>query len=119
MNLDVSPAERDFRERARTWLAEHCPREQPPEDPRGARQFELAWQALQFEGGWAGVSWPAEYGGLGLSLIEQLIWYEEYALAGAPAQRACFVGLRHARSHPHPARHARAEGTASAGDTAG
>jgi alkylation response protein AidB-like acyl-CoA dehydrogenase len=96
MNLDVSPAERDFRDRARTWLAEHAPREQPPADPRGAQQFELAWQALQFEGGWAGVSWPVEYGGGGLSLAEQLIWYEEYALAGAPAPRTTFVGLRHA-----------------------
>ncbi|HXY43879.1 MAG TPA: acyl-CoA dehydrogenase family protein [Acidimicrobiales bacterium] len=96
MNLDVSPAERDFRERARTWLLEHVPRDSPPEDPRAAQQFELAWQALQFEAGWAGVSWPVEYGGLGLSLTEQLIWYEEYALAGAPPPRACFVGLRHA-----------------------
>ncbi|MGO8875167.1 MAG: acyl-CoA dehydrogenase family protein [Acidimicrobiales bacterium] len=96
MNLDVSPAERDFRERARTWLGEYAPREEPPPDARGAQQFELAWQQLQFEAGWAGVSWPAEYGGLGLSLTEQLIWYEEYALAGAPQPRACFVGLRHA-----------------------
>jgi alkylation response protein AidB-like acyl-CoA dehydrogenase len=96
MNLDVSPAERDFRERARTWLGEHAPRQAPPPDARRAQQFELAWQQLQFEAGWAGVSWPQEYGGLGLSLAEQLIWYEEYALAGAPQPRACFVGLRHA-----------------------
>jgi len=96
MNLDVSPAERDFRERARSWLAAHAPGEAPTGDPTAAQEFELAWQALQFQAGWAGVSWPIEYGGLGLSLNEQLIWYEEYALAGAPQPRACFVGLRHA-----------------------
>ncbi|HEV8064505.1 MAG TPA: acyl-CoA dehydrogenase family protein, partial [Acidimicrobiales bacterium] len=96
MNLDVSPAEQDFRERARTWLEENKPSEASPEDPQGAYEYELAWQRRQYEGGWAGVSWPKEFGGLGLSLAEQLIWYEEYALAGAPAQRACFVGLRHA-----------------------
>jgi alkylation response protein AidB-like acyl-CoA dehydrogenase len=96
MNLDVSPAERDFRDRARTWLAENSPGEGPTNDPRRAQEFELAWQALQFDAGWSGVSWPVEYGGLGLSLAEQLIWYEEYALAGAPQPRACFVGLRHA-----------------------
>jgi alkylation response protein AidB-like acyl-CoA dehydrogenase len=96
MNLDVSPAERDFRERARTWLAEHSPGEAPTDDPAASQEFELAWQAEQFKAGWAGVSWPVEYGGLGLSLAEQLIWYEEYALAGAPPPRACFVGLRHA-----------------------
>jgi alkylation response protein AidB-like acyl-CoA dehydrogenase len=96
MNLDESRAERDFRERARSWLREHSPGEAPTDDPRAAQAFELAWQALQYEAGWAGVSWPVEYGGLGLSLTEQLAWYEEYALAGAPAPRACFVGLRHA-----------------------
>jgi alkylation response protein AidB-like acyl-CoA dehydrogenase len=96
MNLDESPAERDFRERARSWLAEHSPGEPPSGDPTTTRDFELAWQARQFGGGWAGVSWPVEYGGLGLSFVEQLIWYEEYARAGAPQPRACFVGLRHA-----------------------
>jgi alkylation response protein AidB-like acyl-CoA dehydrogenase len=96
MNLDVSPAEQDFRDRARTWLRENKPAEGAPDDPRKAHEFELAWQRRQFEGGWAGVSWPRQYGGLGLSLTEQLIWYEEYAVAGAPPPRACFVGLRHA-----------------------
>jgi alkylation response protein AidB-like acyl-CoA dehydrogenase len=96
MNLDVSPAEQDFRARARTWLAANAPSEPAPDDPEGAHEFELAWQARQHEGGWAGVAWPKEYGGLGLSLTEQLIWYEEYALAGAPPPRSTFVGLRHA-----------------------
>jgi alkylation response protein AidB-like acyl-CoA dehydrogenase len=96
MNLDESRAERDFRERARAWLAEHSPGEAPFDDATAAQKFELEWQAAQYEAGWAGASWPVEYGGLGLSLAEQLIWYEEYALAGAPQPRACFVGLRHA-----------------------
>jgi alkylation response protein AidB-like acyl-CoA dehydrogenase len=96
MDLAVSAAERDFRNRARTWLAEHVPRDAAPDDPRASQQLELAWQREQFDSGWAGVNWPSEYGGLGLSLAEQLIWYEEYALAGAPQPRASFVGLRHA-----------------------
>jgi alkylation response protein AidB-like acyl-CoA dehydrogenase len=96
MDLAVSAAEHDFRDRARTWLADHVPRETAPDDPKASQHYELAWQRAQFEGGWAGVNWPVEYGGLGLSLAEQLIWYEEYALAGAPQPRACFVGLRHA-----------------------
>ncbi|MGD0081922.1 MAG: acyl-CoA dehydrogenase family protein [Acidimicrobiales bacterium] len=96
MDLAVSAAERDFRDRARTWLAENVPRDAAPDDPRASQQLELAWQREQFDSGWAGVNWPSEYGGLGLSLAEQLIWYEEYALAGAPQPRASFVGLRHA-----------------------
>jgi alkylation response protein AidB-like acyl-CoA dehydrogenase len=96
VELAFTPAEEDFRARARRWLADHVPNERAPEDPKAAQQFELAWQQEQYDGGWAGVSWPVEYGGLGLSDIEQLIWYEEYARAGAPQPRACFVGLRHA-----------------------
>lgn len=96
MDLEATPAEREFRERARDWLRANVPAEPAPEDNRGARSFELAWQQAQHEAGWAGISWPVEHGGLGLSLIEQMIWYEEYALAGAPSPRTTFVGLRHA-----------------------
>jgi alkylation response protein AidB-like acyl-CoA dehydrogenase len=46
--------------------------------------------------GWAGIAWPREYGGRGASLMEQLIWYEEYARAGAPDISTLFVGLNHA-----------------------
>ncbi|MET1132366.1 MAG: acyl-CoA dehydrogenase family protein, partial [Aeromicrobium sp.] len=55
-----------------------------------------AWQRQQFDGGWAGISWPSEYGGRNLSLMEQLIWYEEYARSGAPSVGVCFVGQAHA-----------------------
>jgi alkylation response protein AidB-like acyl-CoA dehydrogenase len=57
--------------------------------------YMRAWQRTLFEGGWAGISWPREYGGRGLSLIQQLIWYEEYARAGAPETSCLFVGLNH------------------------
>jgi alkylation response protein AidB-like acyl-CoA dehydrogenase len=60
------------------------------------RAFDTAWQRRQFEGGWAGIAWPVEYGGRGLSPVEQLIWFEEYARAGAPYIRTCFVGINHA-----------------------
>ena len=96
MDLTVSDADVEFRARARQWLAEHVPSDPPPEDPAEGRHYDLEWQKVQYEGGWAGVSWPTEYGGLGLSLVEQMIWYEEYALAGAPQPRCTFVGLRHA-----------------------
>jgi alkylation response protein AidB-like acyl-CoA dehydrogenase len=96
VDLEVTEDEREFRERARQWLRDHVPSEPPPEDPAEGRGYDLEWQRVQYEGGWAGVSWPKEFGGLGLSLVEQMIWYEEYALAGAPQPRATFVGLRHA-----------------------
>jgi len=86
-----------LRTEIRSWLADNVPREAPPhEGAAETRAFDVAWQRRQFDGGWAGVSWPKEYGGRGLGLVEQLIWYEEYARAGAPNIRSCFVSINHA-----------------------
>jgi alkylation response protein AidB-like acyl-CoA dehydrogenase len=54
------------------------------------------WQGKLFAAGWAGINWPREHGGRGLSQWEQIIWYEEYARAGAPVGTGLFVGLQHA-----------------------
>ncbi|MCU1615638.1 MAG: putative acyl-CoA dehydrogenase [Frankiales bacterium] len=96
MDLDFSPEQVQFREEVRTWLTEHVPREQRPEEPAGMREFDLGWQRTQWEGGWAGIAWPEQYGGRGLTLVQQLIWYEEYARTGLPGIDANFVGLSHA-----------------------
>lgn len=96
MNLELSTADRQFRDEARTWLAEHVPRERRPGDGPAARAFDMAWQREQYEGGWAGITWPQAYGGRGLSLTQQLIWYEEYARAEAPYVGLFFVALHHA-----------------------
>lgn len=96
MDLHFTQEDRRFRERARAWLADNAPREHRPHHGAAMRAFDLAWQRRQFEGGWAGVSWPEEHGGLGLSLTRQLIWHEEYARAEAPDNHLCFVALNHA-----------------------
>jgi alkylation response protein AidB-like acyl-CoA dehydrogenase len=86
-----------FRLSARAWLEAHKPTTLPPSDGPDARAAVLAWQKTQFEGGWAGLSWPSAYGGRGASILEQIVWYEEYARAGAPSPLdASFVGLNHA-----------------------
>lgn len=96
VDLDFSPQQREFRDEVRTWLTENAPSEPRPHDYAGIREYDLAWQRTQHEGGWAGISWPTEYGGRGLSLLEQLIWHEEYGRAGLPGMDATFVGLNHA-----------------------
>ena len=96
MNLEFTKDEKEFRQEARTWLEDHVPSEKPPEDLRALREFDLSWQRTQYEGGWAGISWPKEYGGRGLSQVQQLIWHEEYASSGAPNIGSCFVGMNHA-----------------------
>ncbi len=96
MDLSFSKADKQFREKARDWLNENVPRERRPHHGISMRDYDKRWQKQQYEAGWAGVSWPVEYGGLGLGLTQQLIWYEEYARANAPDNHLCFVGLNHA-----------------------
>ncbi|MET0371499.1 MAG: acyl-CoA dehydrogenase family protein [Sphingobium sp.] len=95
MDIDFSPDERRFREEVRDWLHDNVPREAGPLDGDEARAFDTAWQRKQYDAGWAGINWPVEYGGRGLGLFEQIIWYEEYARAHAPAVGRCFVGVNH------------------------
>ncbi len=96
MDLDFTPEQVEFRDRVRTWLDENKPAEPRPRDDVGIRAYDLAWQRTQWEGGWAGIAWPKEYSGGGLTLLQQLIWYEEYAARGFPGIDACFVGNSHA-----------------------
>ncbi len=44
----------------------------------------LAWQRLLFESGWAGIDWPVEHGGQGLTPAHRATWVRECALAGVP-----------------------------------
>lgn len=96
MDLTFTAEQRAFRDEVRTWLEENKPREQRPHDRPGIREFDTAWLRTQHDAGWAGISWPKEFGGRGLPLIEALIWFEEYGRAGLPGIDACFVGLSHA-----------------------
>jgi alkylation response protein AidB-like acyl-CoA dehydrogenase len=86
-----------FRQEARQWLEANVPTEAPPVDGLAAREFALAWQKTLARFGWAGLAWPEEIGGRGLSMLEQIVWFEEYARVGAPSTlNASFVGLNHA-----------------------
>jgi alkylation response protein AidB-like acyl-CoA dehydrogenase len=96
MDLRFTAADVAFRDEVRTWLQENRPRERRPMDRKGMREYDLAWQATQSKGGWAGISWASEYGGRGASLTQALIWFEEYGRIGLPGIDACFVGLNHA-----------------------
>ncbi|MDH3047288.1 acyl-CoA dehydrogenase family protein [Gordonia alkanivorans] len=96
MDLDFTADQLEFRDEVRTWLVENKPSQARPHDTAGMRDYDVAWQRTQWDGGWAGIAWPTEYGGGGLTLLQQLIWYEEYAAQGFPGIDANFVGLAHA-----------------------
>jgi len=98
MNLDLTAEELAFREEASTWLRDNLPKEARPPEGQEMRAFDLAWQRTLFDGGWAGINWPTEYGGRGLTDIQQMIWYEEFAKANPPftLNNSCtFVGNLH------------------------
>ncbi len=96
MDIQFEPEEQRFRELAREWLSSNVPGTPRPLDGRDMLSFDVSWQQRQHEAGWAGISWPEEYGGRGLTTLQQLIWYEEYARADAPFIGANFVGVNHA-----------------------
>jgi alkylation response protein AidB-like acyl-CoA dehydrogenase len=97
MDLRDTPAQARFREAARAWLRENVPPGAGPgrEAGSGAERvaFARAWQRRLFEGGWAGLDWPREYGGRGATPLEQVIWLEESARAGAPDLIQLAVGI--------------------------
>ena len=96
MDFSFSPEEQAFRERARAWLAANKPGGPRPVEAEAAERFDRDWQRRLFEGGFAGLSWPKDYGGAGLSLVEQAIWYEEVSRAEAPGLNSLSITLSHA-----------------------
>ncbi|MFP5220157.1 MAG: acyl-CoA dehydrogenase family protein [Actinomycetes bacterium] len=93
MDLKETPAEQAFREQARSWLAEHVPREPLPSgDTRAGFALHLEWERRLYDARWAVVSWPEQYGGRGASVWQWLAFEEEYYRAGAP-QRVTQNGI--------------------------
>lgn len=95
MDLSFTDEDVAFHSEVRRWLGENVPTTARPTDPHGARAWDMAWQRRQYCGGYGGIAWPVEYGGRGLSLVHQLIWFEEYANARGPDIGCGFVGINH------------------------
>ena len=84
MDLTLTTEEQAFRDEVRAWLDENHPGPEP--DGEEAKfEFRRAWQRKLHDGGWAGISWPKDFGGRGATLIEQAIFSEEMARAKAPS----------------------------------
>ncbi|MBW8817363.1 MAG: acyl-CoA dehydrogenase family protein [Streptomyces sp.] len=98
MDLDFGPQVADFRQEVRSWLREHLVGEFAAHrgvgSPTDAHAWEvrLAWDRELAAGGWLGISWPKEYGGRGLGLLEEIVFSYEHAKIGAP-YRASVNGL--------------------------
>jgi len=92
MDFEYTAEQEAFRAEVRAWLSENLPPElciDDPMDERIAPNTEVfnqrrAWQEKLSQAGWVGLSWPTDYGGRAASLIEQMIFDEEYFRARAP-----------------------------------
>ena len=88
MDLTYTPEQQAFRAEVRAWLEAHVPA-QPLEHfdaNRAGFEAHRQWEATLKSGDWGMVTWPREYGGRGVDLIQWLIFEEEYYRAGAPGR---------------------------------
>jgi alkylation response protein AidB-like acyl-CoA dehydrogenase len=87
VNLELSPAETQFRASVREFLRQKLPpdlSEKVLDFKRLAREDWVRWIRILHEKGWSAPSWPREFGGPGWSKLEQHIFDEECSAAGAP-----------------------------------
>ena len=59
-----------------------------PGDDSALIDERKAWEQHLGNNGWTCVGWPTKHGGRGLSLMQQVIFHEEYARAGGPGRLA-------------------------------
>ena len=87
MDLDLSGPERAFRDEARAWLEANVPAEPLPSmDTAAGFRAHQEWEARLAEARWSVVSWPEAYHGREASLVEWVLFEEEYHRAGAPGR---------------------------------
>ena len=96
MDFDDTPEEAAFRAEARSFLSAHArplSADTPPpvalteafsEEERRHVAESKAWQATLYDGGWAGITWPKEYGGRGGTPIQSVIFAQEQARFDVP-----------------------------------
>jgi alkylation response protein AidB-like acyl-CoA dehydrogenase len=93
VKLSFSPEDEQFREEVANWLQDNLTGEFAQLKYRGGPGDEhmfpaerKVWEQKLAEGGWTCVGWPREYGGRGCTIEQQVIFFEEYARAGAPGR---------------------------------
>lgn len=86
MDLSPGPEGDAFRKMLQGWLADNLPAGLDATGVGDDEMFERrrAWNATLFDAGLAAIDWPAAFGGRDASVLEQLIYNEEFARAHAP-----------------------------------
>ena len=96
MDFDDTPEEAAFRAEAFEWLSAHASLKTACSAPpasmtdayspgeRDHLRSSKEWQATLYDGGWAGITWPKEYGGRGGTPIQSVIFAQEQARFDVP-----------------------------------
>ncbi|MGA0271006.1 MAG: acyl-CoA dehydrogenase family protein, partial [Ilumatobacteraceae bacterium] len=85
MRPTYEPSAEAYREKAQAFLAEKLPSNWSgigSLEGAALEEFVTEWRQTLFEAGYLAPGWPVEYGGAGLSALEQVILAEEFARAG-------------------------------------
>ena len=86
MDFDDTEEEATFRHEARTWLKANATEKDPGQLSASHSFFDFddvfvtegrAWQRRLFDGGWAGITWPVEFGGRGGDFVQAMIFRQE------------------------------------------
>lgn len=87
MNIELSAADKAFRDEVRDFIATSLPpdiRRQVANGLALGRDDYVAWHRILHAKGWAAPGWPAEYGGTGWTPVQRYIFDNEIATADAP-----------------------------------
>ncbi len=89
MDPHYPPEAEEFRLKVRSFLADHLPAGWAGVGALGeeeAARFDREWRHVLYQNGYLALNWPVEYGGPGLSPLEQVVVAEEFLAAGVPTQ---------------------------------
>ncbi|MER6956318.1 acyl-CoA dehydrogenase family protein [Streptomyces sp. NPDC000618] len=92
MTMTAVETDEQFRARLRAFLTEQHPGRRP-KDPAERLAWQKKWLATLYDAGYAGPSWPREYGGMDLSFTRQVGYQEEYARARVPGPLGTGLGI--------------------------
>ena len=99
MDFRDTSDEASFRKEVREFLAKELPADlrQPDEAVLGVGVGEdprdMEWLKILAKRGWVAPAWPKEYGGAGMSVMQQFVYNEEMARARAPRPNFLAIGL--------------------------